>query len=150
DAEGTWCSPGADLAGAEGVPGAVLAFRRLKIIDLSERADQPMVDPETGNVLVFNGEIYNFRELRAELAPGSAPFRTQGDSEVILRAYARWGEACVGRLRGMFGFVVWDARRRVAFVARDRLGIKPVYATEVRAPAGRSTWLFASTVRGLL
>src|SRR5689334_114373 len=80
DAEGTWCSTGADLAGAEGRPGAVLAFRRLKIIDLSERADQPMVDPETGNVLAFNGEIYNFRELRAELAPRSAPFRTQGDA----------------------------------------------------------------------
>jgi asparagine synthase (glutamine-hydrolysing) len=150
DAEGAWCSPGVDLAGAESVPGAVLAFRRLKILDLSERADQPMVDPETGNVLVFNGEIYNFRELRSELAPGSAPFRTQGDSEVILRAYARWGEACVGRLRGMFGFVVWDARRRVAFVARDRLGIKPVYVTEARTPAGQSTWLIASTVRGLL
>jgi asparagine synthase (glutamine-hydrolysing) len=150
DAEGSWCSHGAELAGLDGVPGAVLAFRRLKILDLSERADQPMVDPETGNVLVFNGEIYNFQELRAELAGGSTPFRTQGDSEVILRAYSRWGEACVGRLRGMFGFVVWDARRRVAFVARDRLGIKPVYATEVRTAAGRRTWLIASSVRGLL
>lgn len=150
DAEGVWCSPGADAAGTEGVSGAVLAFRRLKIIDLSPRADQPMVDPDTGNVLVFNGEIYNFRELRAELLPGFGPFRTQGDSEVILRAYARWGEACVERLRGMFGFVVWDARRRVAFVARDRLGIKPVYAVEARTAAGRRTWLFASTVRGLL
>src|SRR6185295_2988064 len=87
DAEGTWCSPGADVAGSEGVPGAILAFRRLKIIDLSPRADQPMVDPETGNVLVFNGEIYNFRELRSELAPDFVPFRTQGDSEAILRAY---------------------------------------------------------------
>jgi asparagine synthase (glutamine-hydrolysing) len=145
DASGEW--PGE--ATVQG-PGAFLAFRRLKIIDLSELSNQPMVDPVAGNVLVFNGEIYNFRELRRELEQLGHSFRSNGDGEVILKAYAQWGERCVGRLRGMFGLALWDAKRRVALLARDRLGIKPLYYTTVSRPGGAYAVLFASQVRALL
>ncbi len=147
DAEGEWAS-GPQEATAQG--GAFLAFRRLSIIDLSPEANQPMLDPETGNALVFNGEIYNFQELRRELEGLGDRFRTRSDTEVILRAYARWGDGCLSRLRGMFGLVLWDARRRRALVARDRMGIKPVYFAEVARPGGGRAVLIASTVRGLL
>lgn len=104
-----------------------LGHRRLSIIDLSERAHQPMVDDELGLVLVFNGTIYNYRELRDELGQQGYHFFSDGDSEVILKAYHAWGEQCVERLHGMFAFAVWDSRREQLFMARDRLGIKPLY-----------------------
>ncbi len=146
DAEGEWASgPPENLSRG----GAFLAFRRLAIIDLSPEANQPMIDPVTGNALIFNGEIYNFGELRRELESLGDRFNTQGDSEVILRAYARWGAACLERLRGMFGLVIWDAKRRSALAARDRLGIKPLYYTRVQRPTGPVV-LVASTLRALL
>lgn len=146
DADGEWASAPADAL-ARG--GAFLAFRRLAIIDLSPEANQPMLDPATGNAVVFNGEIYNFRELRRELGASGDGFRTDSDTEVLLRAYARWGADALGRLRGMFALVLWDAGRSRALVARDRLGIKPLYFARVARPGG-PVLLVASTVRGLL
>jgi asparagine synthase (glutamine-hydrolysing) len=145
DAEGFWTSP---IRG-EGT-GAAFAHRRLAIIDLSEGGRQPMIDPSTGNVLCFNGEIYNFRQLRTELKAAGASFRTLTDTEVILHAYAAWGSSCVQRLRGMFAFALWDATRRCVFLARDRLGIKPLYIVHVRRPGGGRVLLFASELRALL
>ncbi len=106
-----------------------LAFghRRLAIIDLSERSNQPLIDSELGLVLVFNGTIYNYRDLRTELAGKGYRFFSDGDSEVILKAYAAWGERCVEHFLGMFSFAIWDTRKHTLFLARDRLGIKPLY-----------------------
>ncbi|MDP1923397.1 MAG: N-acetylglutaminylglutamine amidotransferase, partial [Thiobacillus sp.] len=131
---------------AEGrhVDGAVqLGHRRLAIIDLSPRSAQPMIDAATGTALVFNGTIYNYPELRAELIERGHVFHSDGDTEVILRAYLQWGEACVERLHGMFAFAIWN--RETLFLARDRLGIKPLYYSESGAAVR-----FASTPQALL
>ena len=106
-----------------------LAFghRRLAVIDLSEHSNQPLVDQELGLVLVFNGTIYNYRALRRDLAAHGYHFFSDGDSEVILKAWHRWGEACVERLHGMFAFAIWEEHHHRLFLARDRLGIKPLY-----------------------
>ncbi len=124
-----------------------LAFghRRLSVIDLSEHASQPMVDQELGLVLVFNGAIYNYPELRRELIGLGYHFFSDGDTEVILKAWHAWGEGCVQRLHGMFAFAIWDERERHLFLARDRLGIKPLYYT--RDAAG---FRFASNTQALL
>ncbi len=122
-----------------------LGHRRLSIIDLSERANQPMVDDELGLVLVFNGTIYNYRELRDELSQQGYHFFSDGDSEVILKAYHAWGEQCVERLHGMFAFAIWDASHEQLFMARDRLGIKPLYYS---LTAGKLR--FASNTQALL
>lgn len=103
--------------------------RRLSIIDLSSHAHQPMHDAPLGLTLVFNGTIYNYRELRRELLGKGHTFQSDGDSEVILKAYAEWGEDCVTRLNGMFAFAIWDAGHQHLFIARDRLGVKPLYLT---------------------
>ncbi len=129
-------------------PGVAFGFRRLAIIDLSSDGHQPMHDPETGNVIVFNGEIYNYAELKSELA-SDGPFRSKSDTEVLLRAYRRWGKDMLRRLRGMFGFCIYDPKRRQAFLVRDRLGIKPIYFAVVER-AGKSTLLFSSELRSLL
>jgi asparagine synthase (glutamine-hydrolysing) len=139
DGEGTWSSgPG------EGFQVA-LGHRRLAIIDLSPAGAQPMHDPETGCVLVFNGEIYNYRALRDELAARGDRFRSTSDTEVILRAYAAWGLQAVSRFRGIFAFALWDPRIRALHLVRDPMGIKPLYWT-VR---GRTVY-FASELRALL
>jgi len=104
-----------------------MGHRRLAIIDLSIRSNQPMVDPELGLALVFNGTIYNYRELRRELEGKGYRFFSDGDSETILKAWDAWGEDCVERLHGIFAFAVWDASKRVLFLVRDRFGIKPLY-----------------------
>jgi asparagine synthase (glutamine-hydrolysing) len=124
--------------------GAVrLGHRRLAIIDLSPRSAQPMVDAATGTALVFNGTIYNYPELRAELIALGHVFHSDGDTEVILRAFMQWGEACVERLHGMFAFAIWN--RETLFLARDRLGIKPLYYSETG-----ERFRFASTPQALL
>jgi asparagine synthase (glutamine-hydrolysing) len=125
----------------------VLAFghRRLAIIDLSEKSNQPLVDQELGVALVFNGTIYNYRELRAELRGRGYHFFSEGDSEVILKAYREWGEACPEHLHGMFAFAVWDMRRRSLFLARDRFGIKPCYLSR-----DGDRFRFASSTQALL
>lgn len=104
----------------------VLAHRRLSIIDLSPLARQPMVDPATGNVLIFNGEIYNYRELRRQCEAFGDTFRSQSDSEVLLALYRRHGAQCLHQLSGMFAIALWNAREQHLFLARDRLGKKPL------------------------
>jgi asparagine synthase (glutamine-hydrolysing) len=121
-----------------------LGHRRLAIIDLVT-GDQPMSSDDGSVILIFNGEIYNFRELRRELEARGAAFRTASDTEVILHAYEAWGVDCLPRLRGMFTFALWDKARRRLFLARDRVGIKPlVYAWDGRR------LLFGSEIKALL
>jgi len=119
--------------------------RRLSVIDLSEHAHQPMVDQELGLALVFNGTIYNYRELRKELEGYGFHFFSHGDTEVILKAWAQWGERCVDRLHGMFAFAIWSARDRSLFLARDRFGIKPLYYSLTEGGL-----VFASSVQAIL
>ncbi len=104
-----------------------LGHRRLAIVDLSANAAQPMSNEDGTLWLTFNGEIYNFRELRKQLEAAGHAFRSQGDSEVILHAYEEWGDDCVLRLRGIFAFGLWDDRRERLLLVRDRLGVKPLY-----------------------
>ena len=124
--------------------GAGFAHRRLAIIDL-QGGRQPMISGDSGCVLTFNGEIYNYRELRRTLAAEGLHFLEQSDTEVVLRAYERWGEQCVDHFRGMFAFAVWDPRARRLFAARDRLGIKPLYYRWQRR-----TLTFASELKAIL
>jgi len=107
-------------------PGLGFGHRRLSIIDLSS-GHQPLFNEDQSVVVVFNGEIYNFQELMEELLKLGHTFSTRCDTEVIVHAWEEWGEACVGRLRGMFAFTIWDRHKKTLFVARDRLGIKPLY-----------------------
>ena len=135
-------------ASGDGPPGEVwLAHTRLAVIDLTEAASQPMRDPITGASITFNGEIYNHKELRQELEAAGERFYSASDTEVVLRAYVRWGSDCLHRLRGMFAFAVWRPRDRSLFAARDRLGVKPFYYHS--DPVGERL-LFASEVRALL
>jgi asparagine synthase (glutamine-hydrolysing) len=136
DGAGSWWS--AD-------PRCGLAHRRLTILDLSDRASQPMISEDGGLVVVFNGEIYNYPELRAELEARGARLRTTSDTEVLLHLYACEGTEMVRRLRGMFAFAIWDEHRRGLFLARDPYGIKPLYT----ADDGR-TFRFCSQVKALL
>ena len=129
-----------------------LAHRRLAIIDLSDAAAQPMASEGGASVVTFNGEIYNYRELRRELEQSGVRFRTQSDTEVILSLYEREGTAMLPRLRGMFAFAIWDARRRSLLLARDPLGIKPLYYCDDGARialASQVAALSAGGVRGL-
>ncbi|MCU1353717.1 MAG: asparagine synthase family amidotransferase [Acidimicrobiales bacterium] len=136
---------GPDGAGVWSSGGTALAHRRLKIIDLSEAGAQPMVDRALGLTLVFNGCIYNHRELRAELERAGYSFFSTSDSEVIIKAYARWGASCVERFAGMFAFAIAERDTGRLVLARDRLGIKPLYLAE---RPGRVR--FASTLPALL
>jgi len=129
--------------------GASFAFRRLAIIDLSPDGHQPMVDPATGNVVVFNGELYNYKDLRNELRADGVNFKSQSDTEVLLKAYAKWGLDALVRLRGMFAFAIWDRSERRVVLARDRLGIKPLYLCTTGS-ADHKTLFFASELRSLL
>lgn len=121
----------------------MLGHRRLSIIDLSTAANQPFADHSGRYVIVFNGEIYNFQEIRSQLTDYS--FSTNGDTEVLLAAYLKWGAACLPLLKGMFAFAIWDRSDRSLFIARDRMGVKPVYYY-----ADDQHFLFASELRGIL
>src|SRR3954447_4639704 len=136
DAGGTWISPDNRVA---------LGSRRLAIIDLSDEGTQPMTDVDGELRIVFNGEIYNYRELRARLERLGARFHSTTDTEVLLQLYRQDGAAMVELLRGMFSFAIWDPRERRMFVARDPYGIKPLYI----ADDGR-TFRAASTIKALL
>jgi len=126
--------------------GAVaLGHRRLAIIDLSEKSAQPMRDEIAGVTLVFNGTIYNYPELRKELQALGHVFKSTGDTEVILRAYIEWGEKCVQRLQGMFAFAIWDEKKQIVLLARDRVGIKPLYFSSTS-----QRLLFASNTQALI
>ncbi len=118
---------GPDHAGSYQDGALAFGHRRLAIIDLSAHAHQPMVDAALQLALVFNGTIYNYRDLRTELAAMGYRFFSEGDSEVILKAYHAWGDQCVTRFKGMFAFAIWDQRSGQLFLARDRFGIKPLY-----------------------
>lgn len=122
-----------------------LGHRRLSIIDPSPAGHQPMIDENYGLVITFNGEIYNYIEIRKELENYGHVFRTKTDTEVILKAYLQWGEHCLQRFNGMFAFAIWNERSRVLFLARDRLGVKPLYYY-----SDKSGFYFASEVKGIL
>jgi asparagine synthase (glutamine-hydrolysing) len=122
-----------------------LGHRRLSIFDLSDRASQPMASADGSTIVTFNGEIYNYKELRAELEADGVRFRTTSDTEVLLHFYAREGARMVHRLRGMFAFAIWDERGRELFLARDPYGIKPLYTAN-----DGWTFRFASQVKALL
>lgn len=136
DRAGAWYSDDRTVA---------LGHRRLSIIDLSSEADQPFRSPDGRYVLVFNGEVYNFRTLRAELERAGCRFRTSSDTEVLLEGYRAWGRGVLDRLHGMFAFAVWDSVERRLFCARDRVGEKPFYYT-----VSQGAFLFASELKALV
>ncbi|EMS77319.1 N-acetylglutaminylglutamine amidotransferase [Desulfotignum phosphitoxidans] len=123
----------------------LMGHRRLKIIDLSDDSNQPMIDPKLGLIIVYNGAIYNYKILKDELIEKGYTFHTGGDTEVILKAYHAWGEDCVTRFNGMFAFAIYNQAKDKVFMARDRLGIKPLYFHKT----GNSL-LFASSLPALL
>ncbi len=137
---------GPDAAGVHLEPGVALGHRRLSIVDLSAAGRQPMYSQDGDVVLVYNGEIYNFPSLRRELEDRGCRFVTHCDTEVILHAWREWGEACVERLSGMFAFALWQRSTGTLFLARDRLGIKPLYYSVL--DDGRL--LFGSELKALL
>ncbi len=136
---------GPDGSGVWTAPGVGLGHRRLSIIDLAG-SPQPMHSVDGRAVIVFNGEIYNYRRLRSELKQGGAHFRTDGDTETILAAWQKWGPDCLDRLDGMFAFALYDCDKRQLFLARDRLGVKPLYLARIEGGAVG----FASELKGLL
>jgi len=135
---------GPDEGGTHREPGVGLAHRRLSIIDLSH-GQQPLFSQDGNLVVVYNGEIYNFREIRTELSGLGYQFQTHCDTEVIVYAWDAWGEACVDRFRGMFAFALWDRRQETLFLARDRMGIKPLFYSLL--PSGEL--VFASELKSL-
>lgn len=136
DDSGTWMDPAA---------GVALGFRRLAILDLSPLGHQPMTSGDQRYTIVFNGEIYNYRDLKADLVASGDAFRGGSDTEVILAAFSRWGiERTLGRMTGMFAIAVWDAHARALTLARDRIGKKPLYYGRA-GPA----WVFASELKAL-
>jgi asparagine synthase (glutamine-hydrolysing) len=135
DSQGLWFSPSQPVA---------LVHTRLAILDLSDSGRQPMQSADGRYTIVFNGEIYNFRELRASLAQEGTIFYSESDTEVLLHLYARVGEKMLPHLRGMFAFCIWDEWEQRAFMARDPLGIKPFYYAE-----GQGGLLFASELSAL-
>jgi asparagine synthase (glutamine-hydrolysing) len=145
DASGTWVSA-PDARGW----GALLAHRRLSILDLSPAGAQPMVDPLTGHVVVFNGEIYNFGDLRRRLIAEGQELLSTGDTAVMLRVLALHGPGGLSRLRGMFAFACWDPEERRLLLARDPLGIKPLYLARSSDPDAGWSVAFASELRALL
>ncbi|MGD2064252.1 MAG: amidotransferase 1, exosortase A system-associated [Nitrospirota bacterium] len=136
---------GPDDSGFHAAPGVGLGHRRLSIIDLAG-GHQPIYNEDETVAVVFNGEIYNFLDLIPELQSLGHRFRTRSDTEVIVHAWEEWGEACVTRFRGMFAFALWDAPRRTLFLARDRLGIKPLF----HARLADGTVIFGSELKALL
>ena len=136
---------GPDADGFYRAPGIGLGHRRLSIIDLAT-GDQPLGNEDGSVLVIFNGEIYNFVEIRAELVARGHRFRTGSDTEVIVHGYEEWGDRCVERFRGMFAFAVWDARARRLLLARDRLGVKPLYYAHL---PGQGV-VFGSEIKALL
>jgi asparagine synthase (glutamine-hydrolysing) len=123
----------------------MLGHRRLSIIDLSPQGHQPMQDTDGRYIIIFNGTIYNYPGLREQLIADGYRFNSQSDTEVILNAYACWGEQCTEKLHGMFAFAIWDKKNQSLFLARDRMGIKPLYYAQT--PSG---FYFASNPQALL
>jgi asparagine synthase (glutamine-hydrolysing) len=122
-----------------------LAHRRLSIVDLSESGRQPMCNEDGSIWITYNGEVYNFQEIREELQAAGHLFRSQTDTEVILHAYEQWGMSCLERFIGMFAFALWDAKKQKLILARNRLGVKPLYYCFIR-----TRLLFASEIKAIL
>jgi len=136
DGAGLWHDPDSNLA---------LVHTRLAILDLRSAANQPMLDTRNGNRIVFNGEIYNFHELKKELESSDVVFETTSDTEVLLKLYAKHGTDCLERLNGIFAFAIWDPTKQHLFLARDQFGIKPLYFAETAAG-----FLFSSEMKSIL
>jgi len=145
DDEGVWTSPQHEPDNFR----ATLGHRRLSIIDVSAAGHQPMLSEDGRYALTFNGEIYNYLELRRELESKGLRFRTDTDTEVLLAAFAEWGTNSLPRLNGMFAFAVWDEHERTLTLARDRLGIKPLYYAQSKSPEG-DAFIFASEAKAIL
>jgi asparagine synthase (glutamine-hydrolysing) len=145
DAGGFWEAP-ADSSGRS----VLLAHRRLSILDLSPAGAQPMVDPQSGNAIVYNGEIYNYLELRDQLLSQGQAVHSTGDTAVILRMLSEQGREAIPRFRGMFAFAFWDVKARQLLLARDPLGIKPLYVARNPDSDGEWSLIFASEIRAIL
>ena len=122
-----------------------MGFRRLSILDLSEQGHQPMLSADGHYAIIYNGEVYNYRELRSELVAKGVTFHSGTDTEVILQAYLEYGESCLSKFTGMFAFVIADLRNKTVFIARDQLGIKPLFFYE-----DSQHYFFCSEVKSLL
>ena len=136
---------GPDAGGKYVDSDIALGHRRLSIIDVSEQGNQPLYSQDGNLVLVFNGEIYNFRELRTELEQQGYQFQTQTDSEVLIYSYQAYGTKMLEKLRGMFAFVIWDKKNKSLFGARDFFGIKPLYYAKMD-----DVLLFGSEIKAFL
>ena len=136
---------GPDSEGKYVDENAALGFRRLSIIDLSSVGDQPLYNEDRTKVLVFNGEIYNYQELRQELVAAGHVFVSNTDSETLIHGYEQWGEKLVDRLRGMYAFAIWDTQEKRLFAARDIFGIKPLYYAQMNG-----TLMFASEIKAFM
>ena len=147
DDEGVWTSEPIDDAGRR----TSLGHRRLAIIDVSRAGHQPMASADGRYLITFNGEIYNYLELREVLKGNGHVFKTETDTEVLLAAFAEWGRECLPRLNGMFAFAIWDKQERTLTLARDHVGIKPLYYASLPAGNGNpGTFIFASEIKALL
>jgi len=147
DDEGVWTSEVIDGSGLR----VCLGHRRLAIIDTSSAGHQPMLSADARYVITFNGEIYNYRELRQVLSSKGHQFHTDTDTEVLLAAFAEWGSGCLPHLNGMFAFAVWDNQERTLTLARDHAGIKPLYYAYLPSKNGRgSSFVFASEIKAIL
>ncbi|HKO99735.1 MAG TPA: asparagine synthase (glutamine-hydrolyzing) [Pyrinomonadaceae bacterium] len=147
DDEGIWMSDVSDNSGRQ----ASLGQRRLAIIDTSKAGHQPMISDDGRYVITFGGEIYNYRDLREELQTKGHKFKSQSDTEVLLAAFSEWGKKCLPRLNGMFAFAVWDNRERTLTLARDHVGIKPLYYAHLPAQGDKpGGFIFASEVKAIL
>lgn len=147
DDEGVWTSDAIDDEGRR----ACLGHRRLSIIDTSSAGHQPMFSEDGRYAITFNGEIYNYRELKKDLEARGHRFHTDTDTEVLLAAFAEWGAECLPHLNGMFAFAVWDTKERRLTLARDRLGIKPLYYAQLKGENGAgASFIFASEVKAIL
>ena len=143
DDQGVWVSEAIDGSGRR----ACLGHRRLAIIDTSPGGHEPMLSHDGRYVLTFNGEIYNYRELREQLRTLGHEFQTDSDAEVLLAAISEWGWDAVDHLNGMFAFAVWDNKERTLTLARDHVGIKPLYYAFI---PGGNTFLFGSEIKAIL
>jgi asparagine synthase (glutamine-hydrolysing) len=142
DDEGTWISPSSQFP-------VILGSRRLAILDLSAAGHMPMPSKDGRFVIVYNGEIFNYREVRDELSRAGHRFSSTGDTEVVLAAYQEWGPSCLSRFNGMFAIAIWDCREQRLFLARDRMGVKPLYYTDVDGCLAFSSEIKALVVPGL-
>src|SRR5438309_10359765 len=148
DDEGIWTSQPIDAEERR----VCFGHRRLSIIDTSSAGHQPMLTADGRFVVILNGEIYNYRELREQLSTKDHRFHTQTDTEVLLAAWAEWGYECLSRLNGMFAFALWDDKERALYLVRDRVGIKPLYHAVVQKPdrEGGYDFVFASEIKSIL